>query len=129
MNVLNIPKQNNTPLIYTFHAMDRAMEKNVPVPKYLPMNSKCFRVDNSSENERYRVSYFYNDIEYCLVVSESFKVITVYPIHEKDSGLRENQRKSKRQELKELFQKIDKLVVRDDYICLESEMDSFENYA
>jgi hypothetical protein len=129
MNVLNIPKQNNTPLIYTFHAMDRAMEKNVPVPKYLPMNSKCFRVDNSNESERYRVLYVYNGIEYCLVVSESFKVITVYPIHKKDAGLRENQRKSNRQEIKELFQKIDKLVVRDDYICLESEVDSIENYA
>ena len=129
MNVLNIPKQNDTPLIYTFHAMDRAMEKNVPVPKYLPMNSKCFRVDNATENERFRVSYMFNGIEYCLVVSESFKVITVYPIHAKDSRLRENQRKSNRQEIKELFKKIDKLVVQDDYICLESEMDSFKNYA
>jgi hypothetical protein len=129
MNVLDIPKQIDEPLGYTFHAMDRALERNVPIPKYLPKNSKCLKIDKSNGQTRYTISYFYNDEEYCLVLSENFKVVTVYPLHNYGNGLRDNQRKTYRQELKELFQKLDKMVVLDDYICMESEMYNGQNYA
>ena len=129
MNVLNIPKQIDEPLTYTFHAMDRALERNVPIPKYLPKDSKCLKIDGTSGQTRYTISYHYNDEEYCLVLSDNFKVVTVYPLHKNGNRLRINQRKTKRQELKELFSKLDKMVVLDDYICLQSEMYSSQNYA
>jgi hypothetical protein len=129
MNVLNIPKQIDEPLGYTFHAMDRALERNVPLPKYLPINSKCLKVDKTNGQFRYTISYVYNDEEYCLVLSENYKVVTVYPLHNYGNELRDFQRKTYRQELKELFQKLDKMVILDDYICMESEMFSSQSFA
>ena len=129
MNVLNIPKQIDEQLSYTFHAMDRALERNVPISKYLPKNSKCLKIDKINGQIRYTISYFYNDEEYCMVLSENFKVVTVFPLHKNGNKLKSNQRKSNRQKLKDLFQKLDKMVILDDYICMESEIYNGQNYA
>jgi hypothetical protein len=129
MNVLDIPKQNNTPLSYTHHAMDRAFEREVPIPKYLPKNSKCLKIENTAGQLRYTISYFYNDDEYCLILSDAFKVVTVYALHVKSNSYKSNERKSNRQEIKDLFKKVEKMVLLDDYICLESEVYNYHNYA
>jgi hypothetical protein len=43
MNVLNIPKQNNHVLRFSPHALKRAHERDVPIPKYIPFNSKLIK--------------------------------------------------------------------------------------
>jgi hypothetical protein len=79
MNVLNIKKQCDKPLIYTRHAFERAEEREVPLPKYIPMNAVCSSKRFEDYNTVYTLEYNYlGDIHY-LVVSDEMLVMTVYP--------------------------------------------------
>jgi hypothetical protein len=80
MNVLNIPKQLDRELIYSHHAINRAEERCVPLPKYLPLNSECTKVDSQHDKLYYHIDYTFNDVKYRMVVSEDEVIITVYPL-------------------------------------------------
>ena len=80
MNVLNIPKQADRELIYSHHAINRAEERCVPLPKYLPLNSECTKVDLHHNKLYYHINYTFNDVKYRMVVSEDEVIITVYPL-------------------------------------------------
>jgi hypothetical protein len=80
MNVLNCPKQIDRELIYSHHAINRAEERCVPLPKYLPLNSECTKVDLQNGKLYYHIDYTFNDVKYRMVVSEDEVIITVYPL-------------------------------------------------
>ena len=80
MNVLNIPKQINTELRYTRHAYERAEMRDVPLPKYVPLDAKCVKREWNREldNYTYTLEYKFNDAEYQMVVADDMKVVTVF---------------------------------------------------
>ena len=80
MNVLNIPKQSDRPLIYTGHAHIRAFDKDIPKPKYIPLNAQLVDKQWDKENEciSYKIKYKFNEREYVIVVSDDWRVITMY---------------------------------------------------
>ena len=80
MNVLNIPKQINAELRYTLHAKERAEMRDVPLPKYVPLNSKCVKRDWNVETEiySYTLEYKYNETLYHMVVTDAMTVVTVF---------------------------------------------------
>ena len=80
MNVLNIPKQVDRELIYSHHAINRAEERCVPLPKYLPLNSECIKIDSNNDRLYYHINYKFNDVKYCMVLSEDEVVITLYSL-------------------------------------------------
>ena len=80
MNVLNIPKQVDRELGYTRHAKQKACERCVPMPKYLPLNCTCFKVKIKDDRRYFSIDYYFNEVKYCLVLAEDEYVITVYPL-------------------------------------------------
>lgn len=80
MNVLNIPKQINTLLRYSKHAKDRAEMRDVPLPKYVPLDSRCVKREWNKEldNYTYTLEYKFNEIEYHMVVADDMMVVTVF---------------------------------------------------
>ena len=80
MNVLNIPKQINTELRYSKHAKDRAEMRDVPLPKYVPLNARCAKREWNIETKiyTYTLEFNFNDTEYQMVVTDDMKVVTVF---------------------------------------------------
>jgi hypothetical protein len=79
MNVFDIPKQADHRLVYSKHAIERAVERDVPMPKYLPFGTKFVEASYVRGDLRYKLSYIFNDVEYIIVLSEDRHVVTVYP--------------------------------------------------
>jgi hypothetical protein len=79
MNVLNIPKQIDLELVYSYHAIQRAEERKVPLPKYLPLNAKCVDTKIVNNEISYTVEYIFNNSIYTMILSHNGGVITVYP--------------------------------------------------
>ena len=79
MNVLNIPKQSDIPLIYTGHAKDRHFDRDIPKPKYVPLDARLIdrQWDLDEECFTYKLEYTFNDRDYILVVSQHYDVITL----------------------------------------------------
>ena len=80
MNVFNIQKQCDEKLIYSNHAIERARQRKVPMPKYIPFDAVCDgkAIENGEIN--YKLVYKYQGSKYCMVVSESMVVVTVYEL-------------------------------------------------
>ena len=80
MNVLNIPKQSDKPLIYSNHAHVRSYDKDIPKPKYVPLNSRLIEKHWDVENEcfSYKLEFTFNDRDYILIVSDEWEVFTMY---------------------------------------------------
>ncbi len=113
MNILNIPKQADHELIYSKHAIERACERDVPMPKYLPFGTKFVASRYVKEQLRYKLSYKYNDAEYFIVLSENTNVMTVYPSDEISSKIEKIKKKMNAD-----------MVVSDEYICMDYEVAS-----
>jgi hypothetical protein len=79
MNVLNIPKQADHELCYSYHALEMAKLRNVPTPKYLPLNAKCVLTKIVNDEISYTIEYTFNGLIYTLILGEDGGVITVYP--------------------------------------------------
>jgi hypothetical protein len=75
----DIKKQCDKPLRYTDHAIERAEERNVPIPKYIPLNAVCIGKQNDNDTLAFKLEYSYIGIKYTMVVSEDMVVFTVYP--------------------------------------------------
>ena len=82
MNVLSIPKQADHELIYSSHAIKRANERDVPMPKYLPFGTKFIEAKYVRGDFRLKLSFIYNHVKYILVLSENQSVVTVYPFED-----------------------------------------------
>jgi hypothetical protein len=80
MNVLNIPKQSDKPLIYTSHAKMRSYDKDIPKPKYVPLNARLVerQWDIESQSTFYKLEFTFNERPYILVVSSEWEVVTMY---------------------------------------------------
>ncbi len=79
MNVLDIPKQVDKELIYTTHALERAEQRNVPMPKYVPLNVRCSRVEvNENGIICYTLNYDFFGTLYEMVVTEKNVVLTLF---------------------------------------------------
>ena len=78
MNVFNIQKQCDEKLIYSNHAIERARQRKVPMPSYIPFDAVCDGKAIEDSEIHYKLVYKYQGLNYCMVVSESMLVITVY---------------------------------------------------
>jgi hypothetical protein len=78
MNVFNIQKQCDEKLIYSNHAIERARQRKVPMPSYIPFDAVCDGKAIENGETHYKLVYKYQGSKYCMVVSESMLVITVY---------------------------------------------------
>jgi hypothetical protein len=78
MNVFNIRKQCDEKLIYSNHAIERARQRKVPMPSYIPFDAVCDGKAIENGETHYKLVYKYQGSKYCMVVSESMLVITVY---------------------------------------------------
>lgn len=78
MNVFNIQKQCDEKLIYSNHAIERARQRKVPMPSYIPFDAVCDGKAIENGEIHYKLVYKYQGSKYCMVVSESMVVLTVY---------------------------------------------------
>jgi hypothetical protein len=78
MNVFNIQKQCDEKLTYSNHAIERARQRKVPMPSYIPFDAVCDGKAIENGETHYKLVYKYQGSKYCMVVSESMLVITVY---------------------------------------------------
>ena len=78
MNVFNIQKQCDEKLIYSNHAIERARQRKVPMPSYIPFDAVCDGKAIEGNEIHYKLVYKYQGSKYCMVVSESMVVLTVY---------------------------------------------------
>jgi hypothetical protein len=80
MNVFNIGKQCDKKLIYSDHAVERAIQRKVPMPAYVPFDAVCDGKSTVDGDTQYKLVYKYQGSKYCMVVDENMVVITVYAI-------------------------------------------------
>ena len=80
MNVFNIKKQCDEKLIYSNHAIERARQRKVPMPSYIPFDAVCDGKAIENGEIHYKLVYKYQGSKYCMVVSESMFVVTLYGI-------------------------------------------------
>ena len=80
MNVFNIQKQCDEKLIYSNHAIERARQRKVPMPSYIPFDAVCDGKAIENGEIHYKLVYKYQGSKYCMVVSESMFVVTLYGI-------------------------------------------------
>jgi hypothetical protein len=78
MNVFKIQKQCNVMLNYTTHAVQRAEERNVPMPSYIPLNTVPIAFDTNNGETSYSLSFKYLGVKYVMVVTDEMVVLTVY---------------------------------------------------
>jgi hypothetical protein len=83
MNVLTAPKQIDKELIYTDHAIQRAEQRDVPMPKYVPLDVQCIKkeYDLIRKIMAYTLNFTFNDNTYSMVVTERMQVLTVFKPH------------------------------------------------
>ena len=118
MNVLNIPTQADHELIYSPHAIKRANERDVPLPKYLPFGVKFVSAKYVRGDFRLKLSFTYNNVDYILVISENQSVVTVYPF---DDPTEEETISSAIAKLRARMNS--SMVESDQYICFDYETD------
>jgi hypothetical protein len=80
MNVLINPKQIDQELVYTTHAIKRAEQRNVPMPKYVPLNVQCDKKEWCMVRKimTYTLTFIFNDSQYSMVVTDRMQVVTVF---------------------------------------------------
>jgi len=118
MNVFDIPKQADHELIYSGHAIERANEREVPMPKYIPFGAKFIGKRYIKEKLRYKLSYTYNDVEYFIVLSEDKIVITVYECEDRSTSVAISKLRTRMNA---------NFVVSNQFICLDYETDYYMN--
>ena len=82
MNVFKIQKQCDVMLKYTNHAVQRAEERDVPMPSYIPLNTVPIAFDASNGEVSYSLSFKYFGKKYVMVVTDDMVVLTVYRVSE-----------------------------------------------
>jgi len=118
MNVFDIPKQADHELIYSKHAIERANEREVPMPKYIPFGAKFIGKRYVKEKLRYKLSYTYNDAKYFIVLSEDKIVMTVYPFEDYTTSIAIAKLRARMNA---------SLVASNQFICLDYETDYYMN--
>ena len=118
MNVFDIPKQSDHELIYSTHAIERANERDVPMPKYIPFGSKFIERRCVREKLRYKLSYTYNNAEYFIVLAEDKSVMTVYPCEDQATSIAISKLRARMNA---------SMVASDQFICLDYEVDYYAN--
>ena len=79
MNVFNIPHQSDQELRYTYHALMRSEERNVPKPKYIPMDAEYLDVTLvDREKNVYTIRFDYMGKKYCICVGDNHAVVTTF---------------------------------------------------
>lgn len=121
MNVLNIQKQNNHVLRFSPHALKRAHERDVPIPKYIPFNSRLIKYDFKNEDLCFHLAYKFSGIEYLMIVSETNYVVTLYPMYELSSQVKIRNVYNKYMASKES----EGFISTGDLICLDYETDYY----
>ncbi len=80
MDVFKIQKQCDVMLKYTTHAIQRAEERDVPMPSYIPLNTVPIAFDASNGEVSYSLSFKYFGKKYVMVVTDDMVVLTVYRV-------------------------------------------------
>lgn len=80
MNVLKTNKQIDLELKYTNHAIERAEQRDIPMPKYIPLYVQCVKKEWCMIKNvmTYTLTFFFNDSLYSMVVTDQLEVVTVY---------------------------------------------------
>lgn len=118
MYVLDIPKQSDHKLIYSNHAIERANERDVPMPKYIPFGTKFIEAHYVKGDLRYKLSYTFNNVEYIIVLSVNRHVVTVYP------SIDPTEDEITSSAIARLRARMNPgLIVSEDYICFDYETD------
>ena len=102
MNVFNIQKQCDRWLKYTNHAIERAEERKVPMPSYIPLNTELSSYDLNNGEASYTLNFKYLGMKYALVVTDELVVLTVYRMSEPKT----TERKITRKEALKQYQRV-----------------------
>ena len=75
----DIKKQCDLELVYGEHSCMRSDERNVPLPKYIPLNAVFMGRDYRYGREAYTIQYEFRGKKYIMVVEDhTMRVRTVY---------------------------------------------------
>jgi hypothetical protein len=79
---LDIKKQCDLELIYEGHSYMRSDERNVPRPKYIPLNAVFMGRDYRDDKETYTIQYEFRGKKYIMIVEDYTMVVrTVYQLN------------------------------------------------
>lgn len=132
MNVLNIPMQIDHELIYTTHAIERAEQRNVPMPKYVPMGVRCSKIDENENGLRsYTLNFDYFGTVYQMVVNEKNVVLTMFTPVFQPATQKEilDERRNLRQQFKAMKIKVKTKPNKYSHHEIESGIEEYYNYA
>ena len=75
----DIKKQCDRELVYSDHSFMRSDERNVPLPKYIPLNAVFIKRDTRDNRPVYTMQYEFRGKKYILIVEDhTMCVRTVY---------------------------------------------------
>ena len=117
MNVFNIQEQYNVMLSYTAHAVERAEERKVPLPSYVPFNSELLAYEHYEGGTTYSLCYKYLGIKYVAIITNEMIVLTVYRFKQAVAKLKPviKQRKMTRKEALKQYQRVKRVNKSEDY--------------
>jgi len=77
----DIKKQCDRELIYVEHSYMRSDERNVPLPKYIPLNAVFMGRDFRNNREAYTIQYEFRGKKYIMIVEDFTMIVrTVYQL-------------------------------------------------
>jgi hypothetical protein len=83
-NVVNPEYWFDKPLIYTFHAEERCIERKIKRLEYLPITSKLIDCDKYPNGVVKAMTFKVNDVGDCFVLASDGSVITVFSCKDKN---------------------------------------------
>lgn len=121
MNVLSIPDQSNQVIEFSHHSIKRAHQRDVPIPKYVPLNAKLVEYDTKNGDLCLHYTFDYNGVEYTMIINEDNYIVTLYPTYELPINVKLSNAVNKYR----ITQEDDYFLVEDDYICLDYETEFY----
>lgn len=132
MNVLKIGKQIDRELIYTNHAIERAEQRKVPMPKYVPMNVRCSRIDVNEEGcKYYTLNFDFFGKLYEMVVNEENIVLTMFTPDFQPATQKEilDERRNVRQQFKYMIRPTKTKSIKYSHLEIQRGIEEYYNYA
>ncbi len=133
MNVFKIKKQIDNELIYTTHAIERAEQRNVPMPKYVPLDVRCSRIDVNEQGKRYyTLNFDFFGKLYEMVVNEENVVLTMFTPVFQPATQKEilDERRNMRQQYKAMMVRTPKLKANKySHVEIQKGIEEYYNYA
>jgi hypothetical protein len=132
MNVLKIDKQIDRELIYTNHAIERAEQRKVPMPKYVPFGVRCSRIDVSEKGYKYyTLNFDFFGRLYEMVVNEENVVLTMFTPDFQPATQKEilDERRNMRQQFKTMIRPTKPKPIKYSHLEIQKGIEEYFNYA